>query len=145
MSSINPNRSSLIIACLESSFELSSLPLGQISIYYEIHLEHDSMQFGNIHWKECRLKKNVHWKHRNEIGKPKVSQKHLFDAGNILRRLVTFLCFRSQTNVSKLQIVFPIQFHCFRITLFVSVECFQFTYFVSKRLCMFPKFILYAA
>ena len=40
MSSINPNRSSLIIARLESSFELSSFPLEQISIYYEIHLEH---------------------------------------------------------------------------------------------------------
>ena len=36
MSSINPNRSSLIIARLESSFELSSFPLEQISIFYKI-------------------------------------------------------------------------------------------------------------
>ena len=40
MSSINPNRSSLIIARLESSFELSSFPLEQISIFYKIHLEY---------------------------------------------------------------------------------------------------------
>ena len=37
--SINPNRSSLMIARLESSFELSSFPFGQISICFEIHLE----------------------------------------------------------------------------------------------------------
>ena len=49
MSSINPNRSSLIIARLESSFELSSFPLEQISIYYEIHLEHSLRTFLFFH------------------------------------------------------------------------------------------------
>ena len=63
-----------------------------------------------------------------------VESKQLFDIGNIICKLETYvsqhkflkvnfqaLCFQSRVIVSKLRIVFPIAFHCFQNTsLFLS-------------------------
>ena len=141
MSSINPNRSSLIIARLESSFELSSLPLGQISIYYEIHpwntivcsLETYMYIGNNVDWKKCSLEKlKSVWKTKCGSETLTWCWKHNPSIRNIFMFPISNECFETTDSVSNRISLFPNYTFCLSWVFLIYLFCFQSTLYVSK-------------
>ena len=127
------------------------------------------------HWHEVyviekQTKNNVDWKQKTSIGNIEIRWKTKIvqfrnnhfkkKTQSVKRKLILCrflcmrgkLCFQSQMLISKVRILFPIPFYCFKTTRFaakplfrISIECFRCTYPIEfvyfQSILMFPTYL----